>query len=275
MDQPINDLSASNLGSAIQPPPPESVPPSPPPPIPQPSSEPPLTSPPPSESPPENPNPPDQNSAPDSDGFVVKPPKTSPALTKNINFKKILPVGGLTLLGIITVTFTALLVSQLQDRQILIPKAAMVDYSCECVQIKAYNTSWEPVAQENISSFIAGQTYRFSVDPGPNNPIYANFRINDQADSSWCQGTITDNWCKTTSKKPDSKEFYIEFTVPTEGGTFTVKAENFCQKDDGKCTPGTRCPDYLCPPQSPKAGQSAAMWCDDNGICRGTSWCYQ
>jgi len=87
-------------------------------------------------------------------------------------------------------------------------------YSHNCGDVQVYDTSWNPIT--SLSAIQPGQTVRFTVWGETNNPsgiTKGRIKVNDGA------------WQETLNKKPSSNEFYIEYTIPLAGGTFSVDGE--------------------------------------------------
>lgn len=99
---------------------------------------------------------------------------------------------------------------------------------CACAQAKVYDTFWAPIETSRIQ---AGQSYRFAVKSNGVDVTKARLRINSGADSSWCDGSgreIVDSWCEMTVMRSETNEFWIEYPIPINGGTFTIEAEVAC-----------------------------------------------
>lgn len=83
----------------------------------------------------------------------------------------------------------------------------------QCLNIKAYNTSWVEIT--NLSSLKSGDRVRFTVAGSAASGSFdrARFTIN---------GTLRS---EVTAKKPDSEEFFDEYTIPAGITNFSVKGE--------------------------------------------------
>ena len=85
--------------------------------------------------------------------------------------------------------------------------------TCSCLPIKAYDDEW--VAITNLSSLVAGDVVRFTVEGKTNSGAIdiARFTIN---------GTLRP---EVTTRKPITNEFYDEYTIPEDTTSFTINAE--------------------------------------------------
>ena len=88
--------------------------------------------------------------------------------------------------------------------------------TAQCLAIKAYNTSWSLLDTSKLSQLKTGDTVRFAVlgQTSSGNFEKARFRVNS---TSWLP--------ETTTKKPNTEEFYVEYTIPSGVTSFNVEAE--------------------------------------------------
>lgn len=88
-------------------------------------------------------------------------------------------------------------------------------YVAECDRIRAYNTNWEPLTTDQLSSFKAGDVVRFTVSgtASQGSISKARFIIN---------GAVQPD---TTAKKPGSNEFFSDYTIPADTYEFKVQAQ--------------------------------------------------
>jgi len=82
-----------------------------------------------------------------------------------------------------------------------------------CQRIKAYNSLWQEISQEQLSSLRPGDQVYFSVLGSSTTIDKARFRINNG------------EWQETTNKKEGTEEFYINYTIPSGVTNFRVEAE--------------------------------------------------
>lgn len=87
--------------------------------------------------------------------------------------------------------------------------------SCQCNQIKAYDTSWNLLTSTQLSALKAGDKVRFAVSGTASSGTIdkSRFTING--------GTPRES----AAKKANSQEFYYEYTIPTGVTSFSVEAE--------------------------------------------------
>lgn len=87
--------------------------------------------------------------------------------------------------------------------------------SVSCLNVKAYDTSWNPLTASNLSILKTGDKVRFTVTGTATSGTFdkAKFTINSVAQP------------ETTSKKPSSGEFYTEYTIPSGITSFTISAQ--------------------------------------------------
>jgi len=81
--------------------------------------------------------------------------------------------------------------------------------------VKAYNTSWVQLTQEQLNNLSAGDKVRFTVSGSTTEGTFdkARFTIN---------GSQKD---PVSTKKPGTEEFYYEYEIPSGETSFTVDAE--------------------------------------------------
>lgn len=90
-----------------------------------------------------------------------------------------------------------------------------------CRQIKAYDPSWNPLTPEQLSRLRPGDRVRFTAQGQPANEFTkARFRVNQGA------------WQETTSKKPGTEEYYLEYILPANVTNFRIEAEVY-HRDQG------------------------------------------
>ena len=87
--------------------------------------------------------------------------------------------------------------------------------SAECSQVKAYNTSWELLSQDQLNQLEAGNLVRFTVSGSATEGTFdkAMFTINGTQRNS------------VTAKKPGSEEYFDEYEIPTGTTSFSVDAQ--------------------------------------------------
>jgi hypothetical protein len=90
------------------------------------------------------------------------------------------------------------------------------DVSAQCQSIKVYDLSWGLLDATKLSLLQTGDTIRFAVLGQTTSGTFdkARFRINS---ATWLT--------ETTTKKPGTEEFYIEYTLPAGVTSFNVEAE--------------------------------------------------
>ncbi|MFH1971539.1 MAG: hypothetical protein ABIJ05_04115 [Patescibacteria group bacterium] len=87
--------------------------------------------------------------------------------------------------------------------------------SIACLNIKAYDTSWNLLTTDQLKDLKAEDKVRFTVAGNATSGTFskAKFTINSVAQA------------ETTSKKPSSEEFYTEYTIPSGTTNFTINAQ--------------------------------------------------
>lgn len=87
--------------------------------------------------------------------------------------------------------------------------------SCQCDQIKAYDTSWKLLTSANLAALKAGDKVRFTVSGTATSGTIdkSRFKINS--------GT----YLESIIKKSATQEFYYEYTIPANTTSFSVSAE--------------------------------------------------
>ena len=85
----------------------------------------------------------------------------------------------------------------------------------QCLNIKAYDASWNSLSATNLQSLKTGDIVRFTVSGTATSGTFdkAKFTINSVSLG------------ETTSKKPSSEEFYTEYTIPSGTTSFTINAQ--------------------------------------------------
>ncbi len=87
--------------------------------------------------------------------------------------------------------------------------------------IKAYDTNWNALSASQLSQLRSGDKVRFATLGQPAAEFTkARFRIN--------QGS----WQETTTKKPNTDEFYLEYAIPANITNFKIEAEAY-HRDQG------------------------------------------
>lgn len=87
--------------------------------------------------------------------------------------------------------------------------------TAECSEVKAYNTSWVQLTQEQLDNLNPGNKVRFTVSGSTSEGSFdkARFTIN---------GSQKD---PVSTKKPGTEEFYYEYEIPSGVTSFTVDAQ--------------------------------------------------
>ncbi len=89
------------------------------------------------------------------------------------------------------------------------------NFTAQCVNLKAYDTDWNQIPIDNLSSLKAGDIVRFSVMGTSSSGGFdkARFIIN---------GTTR---AETVSKRPATDEYYDEYVIPAGVTNFTVSSQ--------------------------------------------------
>lgn len=89
------------------------------------------------------------------------------------------------------------------------------DISASCSGVIAYNTNWNQLTQAQLDALETGSKVRFAVSGTASSGTFdkARFTVNET------------ELPETTLKKPDSEEFYVEYTIPAGVTNFTVSAQ--------------------------------------------------
>lgn len=87
--------------------------------------------------------------------------------------------------------------------------------TARCVEIKAYDTNWNQLTATQLSRLKVGDKVRFTVRGSATKGTFdkARFTINGIQRPA------------VTAKKPNTEEFYDEYTIPTGETTFTINAQ--------------------------------------------------
>ncbi len=87
--------------------------------------------------------------------------------------------------------------------------------TAQCLNVKAYDLSWNILSSSQLSSLKPGDTIRFAVAGTTTSGSFdrARFKINGVQRP------------EVTQKKPGSEEFYDEYTIPPGITTFTIGAQ--------------------------------------------------
>jgi hypothetical protein len=87
--------------------------------------------------------------------------------------------------------------------------------TAECSEVKAYNTSWVQLTQDQLDNLGSGDRVRFTVSGSTSEGTFdkARFTIN---------GSQKD---PVSTKKPGTEEFYYEYVIPSDETSFTVGAQ--------------------------------------------------
>lgn len=89
------------------------------------------------------------------------------------------------------------------------------EITARCSDVKAYDLNWNQLSKSDLSTLSSGDKVRFSVLGNSSSGTFdkARFEVNGNGIG------------ETTTKKPGSEEFYIEYTIPTNTIDFEVKGE--------------------------------------------------
>jgi len=87
--------------------------------------------------------------------------------------------------------------------------------TAECSDVKAYNTSWVQLTQEQLNSLKPGSRVRFTVSGSASEGTFdkARFTINSSQKDP------------VSTKKPGTEEFYYEYVIPSGVNSFSVDAQ--------------------------------------------------
>jgi hypothetical protein len=87
--------------------------------------------------------------------------------------------------------------------------------SCQCGQIKAYDTTWKLLTSADLATLKAGDKVRFTVSGTATSGTIdkSRFKVNG--------GT----YAETVTKKSATQEFYYEYTIPANVTSFSVEAQ--------------------------------------------------
>lgn len=87
--------------------------------------------------------------------------------------------------------------------------------TAKCSEVKAYNLLWVQLSTSQLANLKAGGKVRFTVRGEASSGTFdkAKFKINDNVTS------------EITAKKPESDEFYYEYTIPAGVTTYSVGAQ--------------------------------------------------
>ena len=85
----------------------------------------------------------------------------------------------------------------------------------QCLDIKAYDTTWKLLTISDLANLSEGDKVRFTVIGNATSGAFdkAKFTINSSVQP------------ETTAKKPNSEEFYVEYTIPAGITAFTIDAQ--------------------------------------------------
>jgi len=85
----------------------------------------------------------------------------------------------------------------------------------QCTEVKAYDTTWNLLTSTDLGKLEAGDTVRFTVLGTATQGTFdaARFTIN---------GSLKP---QVTTKKPNTNDFYYEYTLPAGVTSFEIKAE--------------------------------------------------
>jgi|GEM_PF-2530691 len=85
----------------------------------------------------------------------------------------------------------------------------------QCGSIKAYDTNWNEFSSTNLKNLSSGDIVRFTIAGTATSGTFdkAKFTVNSVSLG------------ETTSKKPNSEEFYTQYTIPSGITNFTINAQ--------------------------------------------------
>ena len=87
-----------------------------------------------------------------------------------------------------------------------------------CEGVKVYDTSWKPLTENDLSSLKVGDKVRFAVSGKPENDI-------DKAKFTITTDLGTTQSVEVTQKRPNSNEFYFEYTIPSQVKRFRITGQ--------------------------------------------------
>lgn len=165
------------------------------------------SSPPPSSPPPASPPippPPEEK----QEEVITFKPEAKPKLVGGGLLPKLLPIGIVTILTIAVIGGIKLM------PQKQAPEKAYGDLGCSCTGLSLYDTQNKPLATNKITP---GQTVRIGMGTAGTNVWKVRFKVNDG------------DWQESDAKKflPEIG-YYLDFTIPTAGGSFTVTGNACC-----------------------------------------------
>ncbi|MFZ5932481.1 MAG: hypothetical protein ACOYT7_00105 [Patescibacteria group bacterium] len=87
--------------------------------------------------------------------------------------------------------------------------------TAQCLNVKAYDTSWNPLSPDDLAQLKAGDVVRFAVAGTTTGGSFdkARFKINGVQRP------------EVTQKKPGTEEFYDEYTIPEGITSFSIGAQ--------------------------------------------------
>jgi len=87
--------------------------------------------------------------------------------------------------------------------------------TAQCLNIKAFDVNWALLTSEQLKALKAGDKVRFTVGGTASSGSFdkAKFKINGV------------DRPEVAAKRPDSNEFYDEYTIPEGVTTFTINAQ--------------------------------------------------
>lgn len=95
------------------------------------------------------------------------------------------------------------------------PNPPSSDPVVSCLNVKAYDTSWNVLTLDELNKLKTGDKVRFTVAGTATSGTFskAKFTINTAVQP------------ETTTKKPSTEEFYIEYTIPINVEDFSINAQ--------------------------------------------------
>ncbi len=94
------------------------------------------------------------------------------------------------------------------------PSETLPPEVAQCRAITIYDTQWNVLTPAQLTALKAGDVIRVSVSGNPDAAFdQARFVINGTTQAA------------VTQKKPNTQEFYDEYTIPAEGSAFSVNAQ--------------------------------------------------